>query len=86
MSTMKLLLCFVGLARSDAGDLLRGLGIIGDDATLFDEMGWNVMLNIFCTEGKQMDPQFVKKEFKELGFTVAAAHKVYLYFKSIRDA
>lgn len=54
------------------------------DLELFSN--FTLLINIFCSPGKNFEPEFVKNSFKEIGLSTLDAHKVYFYLNRIKNA
>ena len=67
-------------------DMINDIGLDQPDGEIFERMGWPCLLNIYCSAGKAFEPVYVKGELKDLGFSPAAAHKIYFYFYKLATA
>lgn len=45
-----------------------------------------LLINIFCSPGKNFEPEYVKSGFKDVGLGSLDAHKVYYYLNRIKNS
>jgi len=53
------------------------------DIALFSN--FSLLINIFCSPGKNFEPEYVKNTYKEIGLGSLDAHKVYYYLNRIKN-
>ncbi len=56
-----------------------------DTTTILEEISIEVLINVFCTEGKNFSQQYFKQEVHDYGLSKLAAHKIYLFLKKMHE-
>ena len=80
------MLNWVQNSGKELGDLTLEGSINNDqDCDILDEFGLGLLINIYCTPGKNFSPDAFKKALTDESMTTLSAHKVYRTLQSWRN-
>ena len=66
-------------------EISHEIGLKDTQLELFNDLTWEVILNIYCTPKKELDAIYFKDELSKLSFDLKSCHKIYYFFQKLKD-